>query len=459
MMKKRFILLNAAALLLLQASVSFSQNGKTLTLEECMQIALKNNSQMRKAIYQVDRAGANVKGSYSSVLPVVTSSFTSSRTHQAERVDTREIQLVDPTTGQIILDRQDIVSQSQNFNFNQISIRYDQTLFDFGRSWNLIKQSKASFRASSENLVSARHSVYANVRRRYFELLKAMKLEEEFRLAVERSMEQLARTKSMFEIGSVAKIDVYRQEVTLGTDEINLINQRNIVEIAKGSLNIELGRDPETLVHIADIEIDISLPEASLADAISTARENNPSLHQFEYDMDSSEYGMKAAKGRYYPALGFSATYSKQNEVFDRVYGDIGQNFQVSLGMQVNLNIFNGFSDAAEVGRQSANYAIAKENWLGTRRQTDLEVKQAYLNLSAFAQISEINKRNVRSAEEDFRLAQERYRVGAGTLLEVTDSQVSLTRARVQLVSAKYDAMIARAQLEAAMGVVKVNEE
>ncbi len=449
----------ALALLLVLAfifapSTSAAQNGEVYSLEKCIELALRNNSSLKSAGYEVDRAGASVQGSYSNVLPTISSSFNSSRTFRGESVDTRDVQAVDPVTGQVVIDRQDITSPSRQFNFHQVRINYNQRLFDFGRSWNLIKQAKSSFEASSHNLAATRLDVISNVKLRYFELVKAIRLEQEFELAVERSTEQLRRTQSMFEIGSVAQIDVFRQEVTLGSDEVNLISQRNVVEIARGNLNIEMGRDPAEHLSVADLAVDVTPPAFSLEEAIVIAHENNPELRRFEFDMKSANYGRKAAKGRYFPSFGVGITYTKSNELFDRVYGSLDQNFSVGVGAQVDFNIFNGLSDAAEVSRQTANYSIAQENWINTKRRKELEVKQAYLNLRAFSNISQINERNVRSAEEDFRLAQERYRVGAGTSLEVTDSQVNLTRARVQLVAAQYDAMIARAQLEAAMGTI-----
>ena len=459
MFHKGMAILSSLILLAALVTPAIPQNGEVYSLDKCIKLALKNNSALKTAGYEVNRSGANVKGSYANILPTIGTSLNSSRTFRGERVDTRDIQVDDPVTGQISIVRRDITQPTQQFNFYQMQVSYNQRLFDFGRSWNLIKQAKSSFDASSQNLASARQNVFSNVKLRYFDLLKAMKLEQEFQLAVERSKEQLRRTQSMYEIGSVAQIDVYRQEVTLGSDEVNLINQSNVLEIAKGNLNIEMGRDPETHLTIADIDVNMSPPSFSLDEAISITHENSPELRRFEFDMKSADYGRKAAKGRYWPSFGLGITYTKNNQVFNRVYGDFNQNFQVRVGAQIDFNIFNGLSDAAEVSRQTANYSIANENWVKTRRQKELEVKQAYLNLKAFSEIAQINERNVRSAEEDFRLAQERYRVGAGTSLEVTDSQVNLTRARVQLVAAQYDAMIARAQLEAAMGTSDRQQE
>jgi len=442
---------------LLFSATAFAQNGsRPLTLEECIGIAMKNNSSLKTATYQVDRAGSNVTGSYSSVLPRITSTFSSGRFIQGDRTFVGDSPVgVDSTTGEVIYEQTTITQDGSERNSHFARISYNQTLFNFGRNWNQIKQAKASFDASTQSLTEARYDVHSQVKERYFELLKAINLEREYESAVERSREQLNRTRSMYEIGSVAQVDVYRSEVTLGTDEVNLINQRNIVRNAKSSLNVALGRDPETPIDIVSIEPKVDSLEFTLEEALEIAEGNNPALRRFEYDMESAEYGMKVAKGAYWPSIGISASYTRDNAQFDRVYGDFDQNYNISLGASIDFNIFNGLADRAEVGRQSANYQIAQENWTNERRQMHLEVKQAFLDLKAFQEISEINERNLRAAEEEYRLAQERYRVGAGTQLEVTEAQVSLTRARVALVRAKYDAMIAEARLQTAMGTIE----
>ncbi len=471
------ILCSGLTCLLLLSSLTFAQNGKALNLDECLKMALKNNAQLKIATYQVNRAGADVKASYSSILPSITSSFSSGRSTVGQTTNLLNIQQFEPVTltdntgnpvllqvpqfdqqsGQPVVDRVQSTSPSRSFWGHTMTLNYNQRLFDFGRSWNQIRQSKASFNSQSQSLTRERNNVFAVVKQRYFELLKAVKLEDEYRLAVERSKGQLDKTNSMFEIGSVAKIDVYRQEVILGTDEINLIRQGTILKIAQGNLNVTLGRDPEEDINIADVSGAEAKLEVTLDEAITAAEQNNPDLRSFEYDMKAAEYGRKAAKGRFLPSLGFGVTYQRNNDDLNRVYGSFSENFFVNVGAQVDFNIFNGLTDAADVQRQSANYNIAQENWTFQRRTITLQVKQAHLNLQAFQKISEINQRNLRSSEEDFRLAEERYRVGAGTQLEVTDAQVALTRARVNLVSSKYDALIAKAQLEAAMGNIDRN--
>jgi outer membrane protein TolC len=119
------------------------------------------------------------------------------------------------------------------------------------------------------------------------------------------------------------------------------------------------------------------------------------------------------------------------------------------------MNLFNGFSDQATAEIQKANYLNKQEDLVERKRRLRAEIQQAYLGLKANQELIAINQENLVSANEDLRMAQERYRVGAGTLLEVLQAQVSVTQANSRVVNAKYDAMISQAQLQAALGILK----
>ena len=133
----------------------------------------------------------------------------------------------------------------------------------------------------------------------------------------------------------------------------------------------------------------------------------------------------------------------------------MNQNYSISVGAQIDLNIFKGFADKTEVQRQSLNYSKAQEDYNERKRVLKAQVTQAFLSLKAYKEISEINDTNLVAAEEDLRLAQESYKIGAGTLLELIDAQLAVTQARSTLVRAKYNTQIALAYLESLMSVVE----
>ena len=456
-MRSGVIVFLLTALLFSPLTPSQAQKEIPLSLGDCVNLALRNNSQLRNSERRVSLAGTNVLSSWSAVLPRVNSSFASGKYIQGARVRKMDVPVdIDPVTGQVIYKQRDIVQESVSRYSHYARVSLTQNLFDFGLSWNRIKQADAGMRASEQLMVSTKQAVIFDVMRKYYELLKAQKLEEVYREAVNSSEEQVKRTESMYEIGSVALADVYKAKVNLGNNQILFITQHNLVAMAKANLNTAIGRDPDLPLEIIEVEAEEVPARYSFEEATRLALENNPELKSLQEDIKSYEYGVKVAKAAYLPSFGASVSYSRDNEVFDKVYSkNLNRDYSVSLGVGLDFNIFNGFADKAALDRENLNYHIAQEDLLNRQRTVKAEVEQAFLSQKAYREIAEIDQQNLVSAEEDLRLAQERYRVGSGTLLEVIDAQVGVTRARSTLVAAKYDTKIAQAQLEAAMGTLK----
>ena len=124
----------------------------------------------------------------------------------------------------------------------------------------------------------------------------------------------------------------------------------------------------------------------------------------------------------------------------------------MSASVGVNWNIFDsgvtrGAIDAAEAERDIALLNVKK-----TEESIDLNLRQAYLNMREAEQRFTSTGDAVRQAEEDYRIASERYRAGEGILLDILDAQTALTTARQNALSARYDYARYRAQVESLMG-------
>jgi TolC family type I secretion outer membrane protein len=441
--------------LLVLASNGFSQTEVT-TLEDCIQLALKNNSQLRNAVRQVTLASTNVVTARSNVLPRLNSSFTAGRYISGPRTRLQDVPVgFDPVSGRVIYEQRQIIQSSVERNNYGARLSLNYNLFDFGQSWFRIWQARSTAVAAQDEYEATRQAVLRTVKERYFELLKAQELVRVYELAVEAAQRQLERTEAMHELGSVAQADVYKARVNLGQQQISLINQKNLVEIAKANLNTAMGREPTAPLYLAEYRAPSDTLTVTLEEAITTALAKNPQIRAMENRLRASKMGVRVAQTNFLPTLGLSVSYSRDNEFLDKVVTrHIDRDYSVIVGLSVNLNLFNGLSDKADLDREQTNYRIAEENLEETKRNVIAEVKRAYLNLKAYREIAQLNQENLRSAEEDLRLAEERYRLGSGTLLEVIDAQLALTRARATYVSSRYDALIAQAQLESAMGVI-----
>jgi outer membrane protein len=431
-------------------SLCFSQEKKKLSLKDCIEVALKNNSQLRNGEMDVQLANADIATARSFILPDISSTFYTGRSIDGDQTRIGRVQLEDSLGAKYFVQQEYLIKGSERNDY-YFRVQLTQNIWDWGRSFYSIRQAKLGKKSAKLSLLSLQNTVIYDVKQRYFELLKAIKLGEVYEEAVKRSEEQLKRTEIMHQIGSVALADVYKARVTLGNDQINLITQKNLIIEAEANLNHALGLDPESSIRIEEGEEIFSTTKYTLEDALKISSEKNPELKKYELKIQNHKYEKRKANLAFLPTINGSASYSRYNELFDRVYKGLNQNYSVSVGAQIDLNIFKGFADKTEVQRQSLNYSKAQEDYYERKRVLKAQVIQAYLSLKAYKEISEINDTNLVSAEEDLRLAQESYKIGAGTLLELIDAQLAVTQARSTLVRAKYNTQIALAYLESLM--------
>ncbi len=452
-MNFRTIVVGALACLFISAGMVQAQDRKVLSLDDCIKLALENNSQLKNKKRDVQLAGTDVTLARSSLLPVINSTFGSGKFIQGERRRIGDVPVgIDTLTGEVIYEQKTFVQNKIERNSHYAYITLNQTLWDWGRNWRSLKQADLGKQSALLSLLSTEHTVVYNVKQAYFELLKAIKLGDVYKEAVKVSEEQLKRTEVMHELGSVALADVYKAKVQLGNDQVNLITQKNVIIKAKNDLIYALGLEPDTDIEIESIDPDMALLPISRKEALTAAVQRNPDLKYYQLNIDNYHHEKKKAQIAFLPRISGSISYSRDNELFNRVYNkNLNQDYSVRLGVQLDLNIFKGFADRAELQRQTLNYEKAREDYIDQQRQLKANVTQAYLNVKAYQEIAEINETNLEAASEDLRLAQERYKIGAGTLIEVINAQLAMTQARSNLVAAKYNARIARAYLELLM--------
>jgi len=454
-MKKFFCLVYLFIAAFTFTNAAFAQNGRPLTLDECVATALRDNSTLRNAERRAQIAGTNVMTARASVMPTLSASLSSGKFEQGERTLLGDVPVgIDPVTGEVKYERRTITQPGYSTNSNSAQLNAGLLLFDFGASWNRIRQANAAEDASTKTFHSAKQNTILQVNQRYFGYLKEVQLLAVAEEAAKSSEEQLKRTESMYEIGSVAQGDVFRARTQNGLDRISLITQKNLVNNARNFLNVAMGRPADAELNVVDVEDDPQFRDYNLEEVVRVAVEKNPELQSVQFEMKRAQLGKRVAQSAFLPSFSIGGNYSRSHNEFNRVYSDFGKNWSGSVGLSMRVNLFNGFADQANVEREVLNYNIAQEDYQNRLRNLRLEAEQALLSLQAWKEITAINKDNLISAQEDLRLAQERYRVGAGTLLDIITAQVNVTRSKSTLVRAKYDSKIAYAQLQATMGTL-----
>ena len=209
-------------LILLGLGSAFAQEPapEPLTLQQCIAIALENNSTLRVAHKSMEIAGTNVTTATAAWLPQINSSFNTGRYIQGARVDIADVPTgIDPVTGRTIYTQQEIYQEQTERNNHSARISLNQNICDFGQTLYSIKSAKANKQASAQTMENTRQMVIYNVKDAYYNLLKAIKLEQVYQEAVRLAEEEVQRAQTMMEIGISSQSEVFQARVTLGSSD------------------------------------------------------------------------------------------------------------------------------------------------------------------------------------------------------------------------------------------------
>jgi len=454
----KYLKLLLLGFVIVNPTIGRSQLTELLTLEESNSVALHRNFNVKSAEYGLQQRDAQVMGAYSAILPSVNIVSGKSRFLQGATSNIGNVQGVDEKGNPTIVSRVFTSPYFQQDN-HSLGLTFRQNIYDGGRWWNNISRAKSYQSASFHGVEVAKNEAVYNTTQSYLELAKAKAFQYALFDAVMLSQEQLERTESLYELGSVARTDLFKAKVQLGNDRSNLLNQQNVVAFAKSNLNIIMGRNPLTQFRIEEVEYpNVEYPTRE--EAMETALENNPLLKQKRASIKGAEDGKKVAKSAFFPSLTGFINYNRNNEDPARVFSpsNISENWSSTLGLSLNFNLFNGFSDKANLEESRAIYRSSREDYESTKRNILARIDNAITRLETYMELEMIFADNKESAEEDLRLATERYELGSATLLEVQDAQVALLRANTSNIRNKYDYQIAYAQLLNAMGTIRTGK-
>jgi outer membrane protein TolC len=192
--------------------------------------------------------------------------------------------------------------------------------------------------------------------------------------------------------------------------------------------------------------------DRSLEECRSRAYAQRPELRRLDATQAASRESVRVARIQRQPQLSVSGNYE------DFLYSSREVNNEWTVGATLSAPLFDGGRTRAAVRAAEANLEAARAQQEQTRQSIDLEVSQAYLDLESARERRDAAQQSVDLARQNLTANEDRYREGAGSLLEVTDAQVELSRAETNQVQAEYDLYLAIITLRQAMGEVLPEE-
>jgi outer membrane protein len=408
------------------------KKGELLTLERCIEIALKMQPTIVAAINTVNINESRVGQAKSNYYPQI--NWTSSY----ERINSASGSSSGSTSGFFGRTNEDFDHYSTGFTLSQ-------TLYDFGKTPTQVKiqnlvldSSRSDFRNTTEQIILAVKQAYYGVVQTKYNVLVAED-------TVKQTQQQLEQAKGFYEVGTKPKFDVTQAEVNLSSAKLNLIRNENAFKIAKVTLNNVMGI-PDAPEYTLDETMTFVKYEITVEDALSKAYQNRPDLQSIVLKRQAAERSIDLAKTGYYPVLNGNAGYTWSGEEFPLDHG-------WNIGATVSFPLFSGFLTKYQVEEAKANLNVLKANEELLKQTLFLEVQEAYLTLRAAEEAIPTAKLRVEQAQENLEIANGRYSAGVGNPIEVTDAEVGLANARTSYIQALYVDKVAQASLEKAMGM------
>ncbi|MBN2103805.1 TolC family protein [bacterium] len=417
--------------------------GETMTLDQCMEIALKHNPQLAQSRFSKAIAGKDVIVAFSNFLP--SAELGLGYNHSVTGPSTT--MWVDPVTG-LKKPEQNELEKSW---FSSSVFTVSQSLFSGGYNYFNMKNSLAGRRSAKFEFEDTRQQIIYAVKEQYYNLLKAEKLLEVSQESMKSSEETFKLAEARYQVGTAPRSEMLQFKVELENARLALIEAQHNLSIARTSLNQVLGMDMDADTKVVD---DLELPEVNVdfEQAVQISSVRHPILLKGKADVDGAKTYIGMAASQYLPRVSLSYRYSWNHQDFNEIKHIRDDNYNWSVGVSLSIPIFTGFSRCAQMGSAILNYKMSREVLNYYTRQVDLRVKQAYFSVQQAKKKISVTEDAEAAADETLRLNKEKYHLGAGTMLDLINAQSSYTEAKSNRIQALYDYKLAVAELKRAMG-------
>ncbi len=333
---------------------------------------------------------------------------------------------------------------------NSTGLSLNMMLFDGGQRLYALRTANYDIAASEANRVAVKYNVALQVKQQYYAVLAAIESRDAADLQMAQATEQFKTSVAKVRAGVATRSDSLRGVVQVGNAQLALITAQTNKEAADAALTRLVGSEVPVTADPASLQENMAaLPDSAELAALAKV---GPAVKQAQANVDAAEENRKASKATYLPSL--SANYSRTGSGTDARFG-LGEGqfaYNGRLSFSLSYPVFNNFLREQQV----VVAKVAEVNAQVTLRDTQLGAQQSltqYIGaLRGASQRVAVQVASVAAAEEDVRVQQQRYNIGASVLLDLITSQAALATAEQALIQARYDYRIARAQLEALIG-------
>jgi outer membrane protein len=321
--------------------------------------------------------------------------------------------------------------------------------------------------SSELNIARVRENIIFNTASNYLQFILDKQFLEIDRENLAASQKTLEQVRAQVEVGSRPNVDLYNQEAQVANNELAVVNSENALESSRLQLIQTMQIDPRGEYEFVSPEIDeqtVTAPEYDLEQLVTTALENRSDFQREKYNIESIKHQLSATEGSLYPSLSLSANLStsyselqeqSQGSNFNDQFFDL--NINRSIGLSLSIPIFGNLNRRTNVQSQRINYRNALLNLQDIELQIVQEVNQAYNDYTSYVKQLESSEKALRAAERSYETQRQRYNVGAGTLIELSDANAQYVEAQASRAQALFRVIFQQQLLDYYIGRLNEN--
>jgi outer membrane protein len=437
----------------LAGAVSFSQGPtertpKPITLDGAVQIALERNINVLTAQYALEGQQSAVTAAYGNLLPTLSANGNWQRTQaQTQTTFSQGLELPIP--------------QTSTTNSFRTSISSNLLLFDGFASTAGVNRATSTAVSAEQTVNRSRQSVVFQVQTLYSNLLRDEELLKVNEDNLKRDRRQLEQIVESNRVGSKSIADVYRQQVQVGNDELALIQAQNTYDKARADLVFALGLSVTDAYdfHDPSIKPDIDTTEFKAVNEqyrdyrslVNEALGVRPDYLSAAENVNAANSAVTVAIGGHFPTISAFASYGFNSPKIS----NLSDNRSLIWGLNLSFPLFNGWQTTNQVQQAKVTLKTAEQELSQAERQVQVDIAKSLLDLEAAEKQVYVTINSVISATEDRRIAEEKYSLGAGTILDLLTAEANYTLALSNKVNAAYNYFLVKKQLEYNIGRIR----
>lgn len=414
---------------------------RVLTLQESLDIGLKNSKDLKISKAKLISSEAGITEATSQLLPQLKLSASYMRLSNVPPF------LIDLS----FLPRPYTVSSTILDNYS-LKLSFQQPLFTGLRLLSLRSAAKENYKAQESAYNGSLNDAALNIETAFWNFYKAKQLKSVLQENLRQIKNHLDDTKNFLKNGLATQNDVLKLEVEYSNIKLQLIEANNNIDVARLNLNRIIGLPLETNTDVKVEQIDTSFVSYNITEILKEAEQNRNDLKSLQSKVNASSDAVTAANGSWFPSIFLMGDYyySKPNSRYFPAVNAFKDSWDVGVTLQ--WDIWNWGYTSSKVTEAEQNKIQVQTAFEQLKDAVGVEVYKDYLTYKRSLDKINVSRQSVKQAEENYKIIQNKYNQQVATSTDLIDAEVSVRQAKTNLTNSLVDYQLARVNLEKAIG-------